>query len=237
MPKSYPANLIRWELPSLIAQVYSVCEITPDGCWLWRYGAWRDRALIDERPYPRIQIDGQRHDVAYWVLVANGQPHRKGMEPCHSCDRPPCCNPLHLRWDTHQANMAEMGAKGRSGPQRHPEQMKWSEDHKFRQHPELIPRGPRTGNYAAGDDHWTRRPEAELPWSGTAHHMARLDPGKVRAIRAAAAAGKRPVRIAEEYGVGNSTIQAILDGRTWKHVKLAAAPPSSLILKGGAYDH
>jgi hypothetical protein len=97
-----------------------------------------------------------------WVLVATGQPRPDGMEPCHSCD-----NPDHLHWDTHQANMAEMGARGRAGAQRMPERLPHGDDHWTRRNPELIPRGPRPGNYAHGDDHWTRRAEEPLPWSGT----------------------------------------------------------------------
>jgi hypothetical protein len=36
-----------------------------------------------------------------------------GMEVCHSCDNPPCCNDVHLYLGTHQENMADRDAKGR----------------------------------------------------------------------------------------------------------------------------
>jgi len=211
-------KMMRWELPHLIAQVRSVCEITADGCWLWRYGAWKDRHLIGERPYPRIMIAGERHFVAHWVLVASGQPRRAGMEPCHSCDRPPCCCPAHLHWGTHQVNMAEMGTRRRAGAQRHPERMQRGDDHWMRRTPERKVYGPRPGNYAHGDNHWTRREPESISWAGTAHHMARLDEGKVRMIRSDAAAGRKPGAIAAALGVGETTVRAVLNGRTWKHV-------------------
>ena len=47
-----------------------------------------------------------------WILT-NG-PVPDGMHLLHTCDNPPCCNPAHLRLGTHDENMAEMAAKGRS---------------------------------------------------------------------------------------------------------------------------
>ena len=211
--------LIKWELPHLIEQVRSVCEIAPEGCWLWRYGTFKDGTPPDGHPYPRIMIDGERHLVAHWVLVASGQPRPDGMEPCHSCDRPPCVFRDHLRWDTHKANMIEMGARGRSGSLRHPERFRWRDDHPFRLHPELSPlRRPRPDEIPRGDDHWTRRTPGQMSWLGTAHHQARFDPGKVRWIRSAYADGESIKVIATALGVGWTTVQAVIQRRTWKHV-------------------
>lgn len=208
-----------WTFDGLIEQVKAVCEVTEDGCWLWRFGVWAERGLIDEqRMYPRLMIGGERKTVGRWVLIASGHPEVPGMEPCHSCDRPPCIAPDHLHWGTHKENMQEMGQRGRSNAQRYPENVRRGDDHWSRQRPELIPRGPRPGNYASGDEHWTRRSTEPLPWSGTNHYRARLNPDLVRQIRARSAEGHWPDAIAREFGVGRTTVRAILEGRTWKHV-------------------
>jgi hypothetical protein len=64
--------------------------------------------------------------------------------------------------------------------------------------------------------------------------MARLDPDKVRLIRAQDAAGVRLADIADGLGVGHTTVRAVLEGRTWKHVKLSGKvtrPPLAAIFK------
>jgi len=163
-------------------------------------------------------IGGVRAPVMRWVPEASGKPQPPGMEPCHSCDRPQCVNPDCLHWGSHQENMIEMSARRRSGAQRHPQRVPRGDGHWMRQSPEHIKRGPRQGNYASGDNHWTRRSPDALPWSGEAHHMAKLNPEKVRDIRARAAAGEGAPAIARLYGVERAAITAILNGRTWKHV-------------------
>lgn len=216
---AYVATAIKWDLACLIRQVESVCEITPDGCWLWRYGVWADRGLVDEQAaYPRLMIAGKRKHVAGWVLEASGQPQPPGMEPAHSCDRPPCVAPHHLHWATHQENMQEMGQRGRSGPTRHPESRTWPEDHPWRLNPELIPHGPRPGNYANGDDHWTRRLNDQITWRGTDHHLAILTEELVREIRARGAAGEGATSIGRSLGFKRETVRAVLKRHSWKHV-------------------
>lgn len=53
---------------------------------------------------------------------------------------------------------------------------------------------------------------------GTSHGIARLDPARVLAIREMSAAGASARCIADAFGVGRTTVQAILSGRTWSHV-------------------
>lgn len=209
----------QWDLEHLIDQVRAVCEITPEGCWLWRYGKWKDRNLADARPYPRLIIGGVRKPVMRWVLEASGKPGSPGLEPCHQCDRPQCVAPHHLTWKTHKENMQEMGQRGRAGAQRDPQPQTEGLRRFYREHPERINRGPRTGNYQTGDDHWTRRTPEKTRQRGVTHVYAQLDPGKVRDIRALSQRGEEATLIAWRFGVGRGTIRAVLEGRTWKHVR------------------
>jgi hypothetical protein len=66
-----------------------------------------------EEGYGQINHGGKivyTHRLA-WELKHGPIP--PGMEVCHSCDNPPCCNDVHLYLGTHQENMADRDAKGR----------------------------------------------------------------------------------------------------------------------------
>ena len=209
-----------WNLTCLIDQIKAVCEITPEGCWLWRYGSWAKHQYVDEHKYPRLMIGGVRKHVSRWVMQVMTGEDREDMEPCHSCDHPACVAPAHLHWGTHKENMMEMSQRERSGPTRHPESQKWGPNHKFRLNPELAKRGPTgPGNHKKGDEHFTRANPELITWQGTNHYRARLDPDKVRTIRAMRAQGHTIAGIASFFGVGFTSVQAVLEGRTWKSVK------------------
>lgn len=78
----------------------------PNACWPWT---------------------GAISDTGYGVFSENSRffrPHRRayeftngpippGLEICHTCDNPPCCNPAHLEALTHAENMAQMADRGR----------------------------------------------------------------------------------------------------------------------------
>jgi hypothetical protein len=65
----------------------------------WGYGSFKVGTSVKKA-----------HRVAY--EIANG-PVPDGMMVKHSCDNPPCCNPVHLSIGTHIGNMAEMIERGR----------------------------------------------------------------------------------------------------------------------------
>lgn len=77
------------------------------GCWPWL-------GYKNARGYGQVRIEGRRLYPAYrfaWESV-NG-PMDKAFEARHTCDNPPCCNPLHIEPGTHADNLADMKARGR----------------------------------------------------------------------------------------------------------------------------
>lgn len=74
-------------------------------CWPWlgatnkdHYG--RTRYKLGEGDYETYV-----HRVAWRMWYQRDFP--PGTESCHTCDRHDCCNPAHIRPDTHQVNMDE----------------------------------------------------------------------------------------------------------------------------------
>jgi len=94
-------------LPSASERFAAKLARRPSGCLEWTgahqpfgYGhMWFNGAVVGT------------HRIA-WVL-ANG-PIPDGLQVCHTCDNPPCCEPTHLWLGTTQENTADMVAKGRS---------------------------------------------------------------------------------------------------------------------------
>jgi hypothetical protein len=79
-----------------------------DGCRVWT-------GYKDKCGYGRVvNRDGEvlAHRVAYKVLCG-AIPN--GMHVLHQCDNPPCINPTHLFLGSHQDNMKDREAKGRTG--------------------------------------------------------------------------------------------------------------------------
>jgi HNH endonuclease len=80
-----------------------------DKCWPW-IGA------ISGGKYGRLTIKRMSysaHRIAY-TLTHGAIP--KGMDICHKCDNPPCCNPDHLFAGTRKDNFDDAVKKGRISP-------------------------------------------------------------------------------------------------------------------------
>lgn len=83
-------------------------------CWEWTgrrdergYGRFDYRCPGESRARPQLA-----HRLVYEALR---EPIPSGLDICHHCDNPPCCNPGHHFLGTAVDNAADMMAKGRNG--------------------------------------------------------------------------------------------------------------------------
>jgi len=82
----------------------------PTACWEWR----GSRTGIPGYQYGSIYWNGRHwraHRVA-WILF-HGRDFPLDRDACHSCDNPPCVNPLHIWPGTKSENSRDAVRKGR----------------------------------------------------------------------------------------------------------------------------
>ena len=80
-----------------------------DGCWEWT-------ASCAGKGYGQMKLPRQRkqeysHRLAYMIYKGEIP---QGIQICHTCDNPKCCNPDHLFLGTSQDNHDDMAKKNRS---------------------------------------------------------------------------------------------------------------------------
>lgn len=88
----------------------------PDECWPWVAKATTNYG------YGRMALGGSsggqvRAHRASYALEYGSVPD--GLDVCHRCDNPPCCNPNHLFLGTATENMRDAAIKGRISPPPH----------------------------------------------------------------------------------------------------------------------
>lgn len=84
-------------------------QVDPDtGCWLWK-GSRGTTGYASTR-YNGRAVGAHRAYYAHYV-----GPIPANTVVMHTCDRPHCVNPEHLRLGTPADNMRDMNAKGRTG--------------------------------------------------------------------------------------------------------------------------
>lgn len=86
--------------------------------WFWR-SVDKSASLDSCWPWTRYRMANGygRHRTGYThryaLELTLGRPLAEGMEACHSCDNPPCCNPAHLFEGTRLDNERDKTVKGR----------------------------------------------------------------------------------------------------------------------------
>jgi hypothetical protein len=79
------------------------------GCWLWMGHA-------DACGYGMLWVDSANKRATHISLERfAGEPRPPGAFALHSCDRPECVNPAHLRWGSQKENIADATNRGRRG--------------------------------------------------------------------------------------------------------------------------
>lgn len=194
----------------------SIDQGFPGECWPWTGHKIRSG-------YGHFYTDGRivkAHRVAYFLYY--------GVDPgdklvCHTCDNPPCCNPLHHFLGSPKDNSNDMMQKGRharcgpknpacgdrNGSRKYPERLAWGDKNWTRRHPERLKRG----------DNNTSRSKPENLARGCKNGNSRLTEEKVRAIRRMYGTDHWTLcKLAAHFGVSKSTISYIVRGETWKHI-------------------
>lgn len=170
-----------------VARFWKYVTTTDTECWGWT-GSTYGPGL-----YGRLW-DGERiiaaHRFSYQIHHGEIPP---GFQVMHSCDNPPCTNPLHLRLGTALDNAQDRDRKGRqpSGDQHW--KRRFAGDSRF--------------HYP----NWIVRDKSRI--------TLKLTDKKVLEIKALARQGVSQVKLSKQFGVGQATISGILRGHTWKHVR------------------
>jgi len=89
--------------------------VDESGCWIWSaskqkfgYGKF---TFVRRLEGSKAKVTKAAHYAAFFV--AHGRWPAVGKILLHSCDKPSCVNPEHLREGTHAENSADMTRKGR----------------------------------------------------------------------------------------------------------------------------
>jgi hypothetical protein len=76
-------------------------------CLEWQ--GWRN-----PKGYGYFETAGRRWKASRWAWTITHGPIPDGLLVCHTCDNPPCIEPLHLFLGTNRDNLRDMAAKGRT---------------------------------------------------------------------------------------------------------------------------
>lgn len=89
-----------------LQDIFARCKRDADGCIIWQ-------GSLNSDGYGSMTIDQKGYKVHRWVAFLVYGPRPSKVVVMHSCDKPSCVNPDHLRFGSQQDNIADMVAKGR----------------------------------------------------------------------------------------------------------------------------
>jgi hypothetical protein len=75
--------------PNTIEALKKRVSIQPNGCWEWT-------GARNSKGYGKVSWQGKEMRVHRIFHEHFNGPLPEGMNACHHCDNPPCCNPEHL---------------------------------------------------------------------------------------------------------------------------------------------
>lgn len=94
--------------PDLLGWIHRTAKESPDGAcrdWPW---------ATNDKGYPSIKLFGRQMKASHVMLGATGRPRSDGAWALHSCDRPGCLAPWHLRWGTPAENVRDKTERDRA---------------------------------------------------------------------------------------------------------------------------
>lgn len=212
---------------------WSKVEKTPD-CWVWKSTRRTDGYGVFW--YSPTKRQERAHRLAY--EDAEG-PIPAGMSLLHRCDNPPCVRPAHLFVGTQADNMADMTEKGRrsTGPRHAQREQSGEANHMARLTAERVAdiramglagyyeldiaerfgvTKSNVGLILRGETWRGIAPSETLSPVERPRYRAKLGLDAARAARASYTGRRGDItRLAREYGVSVTAMQAIIRGRSY----------------------
>lgn len=210
-----------------------------DGCWEWTgamaYGYGRIGVAPGVSPAPAHRVSWELHHG----------PLAPGAVVCHRCDNRRCVRPDHLFIGSQADNMRDMHAKGRHAYGERDGTAKLTEAEAreiirryrlgetqqglavaFRVRKSTVCRVVRGIRWAHLRDERTDLPPAQGHGprlrSGSGNGRAKLTEDEAReALRLNREEGIKAYSLAKRFGVTESTMQALVGGRSWRHLHAA----------------